>query len=136
MIHYHVKLTVAEGAELSSVISKRAQSTQTFPNAYILLNCDEGKHGRPVTHEQLAQVLRINTRTIERVRKRFCQSGWEVALERKPSRRTYERKVDGDVEARLVHLCCSEPSKGYAGWSLRLLANRMVELSYVESLSL
>src|SRR5438128_2499401 len=102
MIHYHIKLTAAEVAELSAIISKGAHSTQTFRNAYILLNCDEGKQGRPVTDEQLAQVLRINTRTIERVRRKFCEGGWEAALERKPSSRTYARKVDGDVEARLV----------------------------------
>ncbi len=80
-------------------------------------------------------MLRVNPRTIERVKKRFCEQGWEATLERKPSNRTYERKVDGEVEAHLVQLCCSEPPAGRARWSLRLLADKMVELHYVDSIS-
>ena len=73
-------------------------------------------------------------RTIDRVKKRFLEEGIE-SLERRPTTRKYEIKVDGDVEAKLVHLCCSEPPMGYAKWSLRLLADKMVELNYVESIS-
>jgi transposase len=128
-------LTEAEVAELSAIVSKGAHSTHTFRNAYILLNCDEGAYGQKVGNAQLAKMLRVNARTIERVKKRFCEEGWEAVLQRKPSRRTYERKVDGEVEAHLVQLCCSEPPKGRARWSLRLLADKMVELKYVDSLS-
>lgn len=135
MIRYRVKLTEAEVAELSAIISKGAHSTYTFRNAYILLNCDEGDYGQKVTNEPLAKMLRVNARTIERVKKRFVEEGWEAVLQRKPSSRTYNRKVDGDVEAHLVQLCCSEPPKGRARWSLRLLADKMVELKYVDSLS-
>jgi transposase len=135
MIRYQIKLTEAEVAELSAIVSKGAHSTHTFRNAYILLNCDEGAYGQKVGNEQLAKMLRVNARTIERVRKRFCEEGWEAVLERKPSRRTYERKVDGEVEAHLVQLCCSEPPIGRARWSLRLLADKMVALKYVDSLS-
>ena len=74
-------------------------------------------------------------RTIDRVKKRFTEEGLEGVLERRPSSRVYEKKADGDVEAKLVALCCSEPPKGYAKWSLRLLADKMVELDYVESIS-
>jgi hypothetical protein len=74
-------------------------------------------------------------RTIDRVKKKFVQEGFESALERRPPDRVYEAKMDGDAEAKLVALCCSEPPKGFARWSLRLLADRMVELKYVESLS-
>jgi hypothetical protein len=63
------------------------------------------------------------------------EEGFEAVLERRTSSRVYEKKADGDVEAKLVTLCCSEPPKGYAKWSLRLLADRMVELNYVESIS-
>jgi transposase len=80
-------------------------------------------------------MLRVNSRTIERVKKRFCEAGWEAVLERKPSSRTYNRKVDGEVEAHLVQLCCSEPPKGRARWTLRLLADKMVELKHVDSRS-
>jgi transposase len=128
-------LTEAEVAELSLIISKGAHSTHTFRIAYILLNCDEGAYGQKVGNEQLAKMLRVNSRTIERVKKRFCEEGWEAVLERKPSSRTYNRKVDGDVEAHLVQLCCSEPPKGRVRWTLRLLADKMVELKYVDSLS-
>jgi transposase len=89
----------AEVAELSAIISKGAHSTRTLRNAYILLNCDEGRHASKVTDEQLARMLFISERTIERVKKRFCEEGWEALLQRKPARRIYERKVDGEVEA-------------------------------------
>jgi transposase len=135
MIRYGVMLTEAEVVELSLIISKGAHSTQTFRNAYLLLNCDEGAYGQKVGNEQLARMLRVNPRTIERVKKRFCEEGWEAVLERKPSSRTYNRKVGGEVEAHLVQLCCSEPPEGRRRWTLRLLADRMVELHYVDSLS-
>lgn len=135
MIRYRVMLTETEVTELSTIIRKGAHSTHTFRNAYILLNCDEGACGQKVGNEQLAKLLRVNSRTIERVKKRFCEEGREAVLERQPSRRTYNRKVDGEVEAHLVQLCCSEPPKGRVRWTLRLLADRMVELKYVDSLS-
>jgi transposase len=122
-------------AELSAIISKGSHSTRTLRNAYILLNCDEGRHASKVTDEQLARVLCVSERTIERVKKRFCEDGWEALLGRKPSRRIYERKVDGEAEAHLVQLCCSEPPEGRTRWTLRLLADKMVELKYVRSLS-
>jgi len=80
-------------------------------------------------------VLKVGMRTIDRVKKRFVEEGLEAVLERRPTSRVYEKKSDGDVEAKLVTLCCSEPPKGYAKWSLRLLADKMVELKYVESIS-
>jgi len=135
MIRYRVHLYEEEVAELSAIITKGAHSTYTFRNAYILLNCDEGAYGQKVGNEQLARILRVNSRTIERVKKRFCEQGWEAVLERKPSSRTYNRKVDGEVEAHLVQLCCSEPPEGRTRWTLRLLADKMVELKYVDSLS-
>jgi transposase len=135
MIRYRVKLTEAEVTELSGIISKGAHSTQTFRKAYILLNCDEGPYGQKIAGEQLAKLLRVNPRTVERVKKRFCEEGWEAVLERRPSSRTYSRKVDGEVEAHLVQLCCSEPPEGRTRWTLRLLADKIVELKYVASIS-
>lgn len=135
MIHYRVQLLQEEVAELSAIISKGSHSTRTLRNAYILLNCDEGRHASKVSDEQLACVLCVSARTVERVKKRFCEEGWEALLQRKPARRIYERKVDGEVEAHLVQLCCSEPPEGRTRWTLRLLADKMVELKYVRSLS-
>lgn len=135
MIQYRIHLTKSEVDELKGIINKGSHTSQTFRTAYILLNCDEGEYSEKVTNEQVAKVLKIGMRTIDRVKKKFFEEGMEAALERKPTSRIYERKVDGDVEAKLVTLCCSDPPTGYAKWSLRLLADKMVELKYVDSIS-
>ena len=135
MIHYTIKLTKAEVEELNSIINKGSHTSQTIRVAYILLNCDEGKFSSKVTNEQISKVLKVGMRTIGRVKKRFVEEGLEAVLDRRPTTRVYDRKLDGDVEAKLVTLCCSDPPKGYAKWSLRLLADKMVELKYVESIS-
>lgn len=135
MIRYTVKLTKGEVEELKGIINRGSHTSQTYRTAYILLNCDEGKYSEKVTNEQICQVLKIGMRTIDRVKKRFIEEGFEAVLERKSTSRIYEPKVDGDVEAKLVSLCCSEPPKGFSRWSLRLLADKMVELHYVENIS-
>src|ERR1035437_830743 len=135
MIHYTVKLTKAEVDELKSIINKGSHTSQTFRTAYILLNCDEGEYSEKVTNEQISKILKVGMRTIDRVKKKLIEEGFEASLERRLTSRIYERKTDGDVEAKLVTLCCSEPPKGFAKWSLRLLADKMVELNYVESIS-
>lgn len=135
MIRYTVKLLKSEVDELQSIINKGSHTSQTFRVAYILLNCDEGKYSEKITNEQISQVLKVGMRTIDRVKKKFIEEGFESVLERRAPDRIYEAKMDGDTEAKLVALCCSEPPKGFARWSLRLLADKMVELKYVESLS-
>ena len=135
MIKYTVHLNKNEREELLAIISKGSHTSQTFRAAYVLLNCDEGKFAEKVTNEQISKVLKVGMRTIDRIKKRFIEDGMEETLERKPTSRTYDVKADGDVEARLVTLCCSEPPKGFAKWSLRMLADKMVELKYVESIS-
>lgn len=135
MIRYTIKLTKSEVEELMTIINKGSHTSQTFRIAYILLNCDEGKYSEKVTNEQISKVLKVGMRTIDRVKKKFIEEGFEAVLERRPTSRVYETKSDGDVEAKLVTLCCSEPPKGFAKWSLRLLADKMVELKYVESIS-
>ena len=135
MIRYKIKLTKTEVEELKSIINRGYHTSQTFRTAYILLNCDKGKYSEKVTNEQISKVLKIGMRTIDRVKKKFVEEGMEATLERRPTSRIYEKKVDGDVEAKLVTLCCSDPPKGRAKWSLRLLADKMVELKYVDSIS-
>jgi transposase len=135
MIRYTIKLTKSEVEELNAIINKGSHTSLTFRAAYILLNCDEGKYSEKVTNDQISKVLKVGMRTIDRVKKKFVEEGLEAVLERRPTTRIYESKTDGDVEAKLVTLCCSEPPKGYSKWSLRLLADKMVELSYVESIS-
>lgn len=135
MIRYTIKLTKAEVDELQAIINKGSHTSQTFRTAYILLNCDEGDYSEKVPNKQISKVLKVGMRTIDRVKKKFIEEGFESVLERRPTRRIYETKLDGDVETKLVTLCCSEPPKGFAKWSLRLLADKMVELNYVESIS-
>lgn len=135
MIRYTIKLTKDEVDGLIAIVNKGSHSSHTFRAAYILLNCDEGEFSDKVVNEQISRVLKVGMRTIDRVKKRFVEEGFEGVLERKPSSRMYERKIDGDLEAKLVQLCCSEPPAGYAKWSLRLLADKVVELEYVDSIS-
>jgi len=135
MLLYTIKLTKSEVEELHAIINKGSHTSQTFRTAYILLNCDVGEYSDKVTNEQISKVLKVGMRTIDRVKKNFIEEGLEAALERSPTTRIYESKSDGDMEAKLVTLCCSEPPKGYAKWSLRLLAEKMVELKYVQSIS-
>lgn len=135
MIRYTVKLTKDEVEELMGIINKGIHTSQTFRTAYILLNCDEGPYSEKVTNEQISKVLKVGMRTVDRVKRKFIEEGFEAALERRPTTRVYESKSDGDVEAKLITLCCSEPPKGYAKWSFRLLADKMVELQYIESIS-
>ena len=135
VVRYTVKLTKFEVEELHVIINKGSHTSQTFRAAYILLNCDEGKYSDKVTNEQISKVLKVGMRTIDRIKKQFIEEGMEAVLERRPTTRIYEVKADGDMEAKLVTLCCSEPPKGFSKWSLRLLADKMVELNYVESIS-
>ena len=135
MIRYRIRLSQEEVKELRIIINKGSHTSQTFRAAYILLNCDEGDYSEKVTNEQISKVLKVGMRTIDRVKKKFIEDGFEKVLERRISSRIYDVKIDGDVEAKLVKLCCSEPPSGFAKWSLRLLADKMVELKYIESIS-
>lgn len=135
MIRYTIKLLKTEVEELMNIVNKGSHTSQTFRTAYILLNCDEGEFSEKVTNEQISKVLKVGMRTIDRAKKKFIEEGLESALERRSTTRVYETIADGDVEAKLVALCCSEHPKGFAKWSLRLLADKMVELKHVESIS-
>ena len=135
IIRYTVKLTESEVEELRAIINKGSHTSQTFRAAYILLNCDEGDHSDKVTNEQISKVLKVGLRTIDRVKKQFIEEGMEAVLERRSTTRIYDIKADGAMESELVTLCCSEPPKGFSKWSLRLLADKMVELNYVASIS-
>jgi transposase len=135
VIRYTIKLTKSEVEELHAIINKGSHTSQTFRSAYILLNCDEGKYSDKVSNLQISKVLKVGMRTIDRTKKQFIEEGMEAVLERRSTTRIYDVKADGDMEAKLVTLCCSEPPKGYGKWSLRMLADKMVELNYVESIS-
>lgn len=135
MVRYKVTLTSKERDQLEAIIKKGKHSSLQFRNACILLNCDEGDYGQKVSNEQIAQILQITSKTVERLKQRFIEEGFEVCIDRKPYPEVKEIKTDGDFEAHLVAMSCSKAPEGYTRWSLRLLADKMIELAYVESVS-
>jgi transposase len=135
MVKYKVKLTEGEREELLSITKGGTHSSKKVIHALILLNCDEGPFSDKINNEEVARVLKIGDRTIDRVKKKFVEEGYEAALENRPTTRVYDRKADGEVEAHLVALSCSEAPEGFSRWSLRLLADKMVELEYVDEIS-
>jgi transposase len=104
-------------------------------HALILLNVDRGSHIESQINEDICKVLKIGMRTIDRVKKRFVEEGLDAALKMAPTSRVYDKLVDGDMEAHLIALACGEPPKGFARWSLRLLADKLVELRYTDGIS-
>jgi len=136
MKKYIVTLTEEERKLLTEMTSKGRHRSQKVLNALILLACDEGKYQNiRSTNAEISKVLNTSMRKIDRVKKRFVTDGLDLALDGKISERVYEKKVDGDFEAHLIALSCSSPPEGYARWSLRLLADRAVELEYIDSIS-
>ncbi len=136
MKKYIVTLSKDERETLRGITSKGKHKSQKILNAQILLGCDEGEYQMErSTNEEIARVLGTSMRKIDRVKKRFVMEGIEVALTKRKGSRIYEKKTDGDFEAHLVALSCSEPPEGFARWSLRLLADKVVELGYIDSIS-
>lgn len=137
MARYTIKLSKEEVEELTAIIQKGRHTSQAFRAAYILLNCDKGKYSQDssITNAEITKILKVGSRTIDRIKKKFVEESFESVLERRPSSQNYTKKMDGDLEAKLVTLCCSEPPEGHAKWSLRLLADKLVELNYVDSIS-
>jgi hypothetical protein len=136
MEHYKVSLSEEERAELQDIVSKGTHAAPKVINALILLNCDQagGRTERPRTCD-IAAVLCVSERKVDRIKKKFVLEGLELTLNRQPSQCEYDLKIDGHLEAQLVAMSCSEPPEGQARWSLRLLADRLVELELVDSVS-
>ncbi|WP_085983325.1 IS630 family transposase [Mucilaginibacter paludis] len=135
MIKYRVTLTEEERGRLSAIISKGSHGAQQYRNAYILLNCDESGLGEKIINEEVSRVLKVSMRMIDRVKQRFVEDGFEACLDRKPIIKTKAKKIDGEAEAHLIALSCGKAPEGFSKWSLRLLADKMVELKYVEDIS-
>ncbi len=135
-IKYRLSLTPEEREELETIVRKGKHSSQKVLNALILLNCDEqAPLRRTLKEQQIAEVLNISVMKLYRVKQRFVDAGFEVALNGRKGQRAYEKKADGEFEAHLVALSCSKPPPGHERWSLRLLADKVVELQYVDSVS-
>lgn len=135
MIKYKVSLTKNEHEELIGIISKGVHSSQQYRSAYILLNCDEGTYGDKLTGKEISRVLKISMRMIDRMKQRFVEEGFEACLDRKPTSNPKEKIMDGDLEAHLIALSCSKAPEGFTRWSLRMLADKMIEMKYVENIS-
>ena len=136
MKKYTVTLTLEERDYLEQITAKGKHRSRRILNALTLLACDEGEHQpKRSKNEEIAKVLNTSMRKIDRTKRRFVLDGFEAALEGKKSNRTYKKRVDGDVEAHLVALSCSNPPEGYSRWTLRLLSDKAVELGYIENIS-
>jgi len=136
MKKYIVTLTKEERRYLNGIVSKGTHKSQKIINALLLLGCDEGNFQKKrSTNEQISRVLKIGMRKIDRVKKRFIEEGLDVTLNGQKGSRIYAKKADGDFEAHLVALSCSDPPEGFSRWSMRLLADKVVELDYIDSIS-
>jgi len=132
---YIVTLTDEERRMLQEMLSRGKAAARKLTHARILLKADAADGGPNWNDERIAEGLEVGRATVERVRKEFVEEGLEAALERRKPRRVYLRKLDGDGEAHLVALACGKPPEGRSRWTLQLLADRMVELQYVEEIS-
>lgn len=135
---YIVKLSQTERTDLADLIrrGKRKVNARKRVHARVLLKTDQGRHGPSWTDARIAEALEIHANSVRAIRQRFVEQGLEAALNRKKqSRPSQERKLDGAKEARLIALACSDPPKGRAKWSLRLLADKAVELQIVDAIS-
>lgn len=132
---YVVTLTVEERTYLRDLISKGKSSALKQRHARILLKTDQGPAGEHWIDEAIQRALDVHPATVERVRKRFVEEGLEAALKRKEQKNRKAKKIDGQVEAQLVALACSEPPEGRKRWTLQLLADRLVALEIVDSVS-
>ncbi len=136
MRRFTVTLTKGEREDLKQTTTRGTHKSQKVINCLILLGCDDGEfQEKRSTNKEISQVLKISMRKIDRVKKRFVVDGLDVALNGRKGSRVYTKKADGDFEAHLVALSCSEPPEGFSRWSLRLLADKVVELDYIDSVS-
>jgi transposase len=135
MKRYRVTLTSEERAHLTELLSKGKAAARSLAHAHILLKVDEGVAGPRLSDEAVAEALDVNRSTVERVRMRCVEEGFEAALRPRPSRQLHPRKLDGVQEARLVTLACSPAPNGRGRWTLRLLADKLVELEIVDGIS-
>jgi hypothetical protein len=132
---YVVILTEAERAHLERLLAAGTAPARKLAHARVLLKADKGPGGPGWVDAAIADAVEISQPTIARIRQQFVEAGLEAALNRRAPRRVYARKLDGEQEARLIALACSEPPAGQARWSLRLLADKLVELEVAEALS-
>jgi transposase len=130
-----VRLTPDERTQLLGLLSSGQAPARKLTHARILLKADHGPDGPGCTDEAIAEALDVGEVTVWRVRKRYVMEGLEAALNHRHPKNHRPCRLDGDQEAHLIALACSEPPEGRKRWTLRLLASRMVELEYTEQVS-
>src|SRR5258707_1899708 len=130
--HYMVTLTTAERDSLKRLLAAGTESARKLMHARILLKADQGREGPGWADQAIADAVEVSQPTVFGVRKQYVEQGLEAALNRRPPTREYVRKLDGVQEAHLIALACAKPPTGQARWSLRLLADKLVELEIVE----
>lgn len=132
---YSVVLTETQREELYKLIAAGTAPARKLTHARVLLKADQSPQGPGWVDERIADAVEVSQPTISRIRKQYVEEGLEAALNRRAPNREYHRKLDGEHEARLIALACSEPPLGQARWSLRLLADKLVELEVVPEVS-
>jgi transposase len=132
---YVVRLTEEERARLRTLIGRGTASARTLSRARILLKANQGEGGPRWSDAAVAEALEVGLSTVARVRRRYVNEGLQAALSRKTPNREYGRKLDGEQEARLIALACSGPPTGRKRWTLRMLADRLVALEVVDTVS-
>ena len=135
MKRYRVKLSAEERQELKTLVSRGRAAAYKQTHGRILLLSDEAHADGAMKDEDIARVLQIGRATVERVRRRCVEEGLERALGRKEQLNRRQKRLDGQGESHLIALACGEPPEGRAGWTLKLLADRLVECEIVESIS-
>ena len=136
MKRYKVTLTVEERNSLQDLIAAKKTAAKKVIHARILLKADAGPEGPAWTDARIAEALEVDVSTVERLRQRFVEQGLDAALDRKKQDRpSRQRTLDGKAEARLIAVACSQPPQGRARWTLRLLADKLVELEVVDTVS-
>ena len=136
MKRYIVTLEAEERQQLQDLIAAGKAAARKLAHARILLKADAAEDGPAWPDGRIAEALEVSTATVERVRQRLVEQGLEAALDRKPRERpAREIKLDGRAEARLIALACSPPPLGRAVWTMQLLADKLVELEVVDSIS-
>jgi transposase len=132
---YKVTLTQAQRDQLTELTRSGKSPTAKFIYARALLLCDAGEFGDPWRVADVAAALGVTSRTVEHLKQRFVEEGLEAALARKPQRKPREATFAGEFDARLTALACSQAPEGYHRWTVRLLADKLVELKIVDSIS-
>jgi transposase len=132
---YIVKLTNEERDELNKILSNGNASAKKHKIARVLLRVDSSERGMGYTDADIVDEIEISAKTVTRLRKKFVDGGLEEVFKKKFTPRYSRRKFDGEGEARLIAICCSEAPEGRARWTLKLLADKVVELKIVENIS-